>query len=114
VIANTKGYTGHAQGASIEEILAVKSLQNQKVPAIANFEEPDPNLGDLRLAEGGNYPVDYALRLAAGFGSQLALALYRFRAREQQRLVDEAAYATWLADVTDFALRDATVEWIDP
>jgi 3-oxoacyl-(acyl-carrier-protein) synthase/NAD(P)-dependent dehydrogenase (short-subunit alcohol dehydrogenase family)/phosphopantetheinyl transferase (holo-ACP synthase) len=110
VIANTKGYTGHAQGASIEEILAVKSLQHQRVPAIANFEEPDPNLGDLRLSEGGDYPVDYALRLAAGFGSQLALALYRYRARTPDRLYDEERYQRWLERATDVEAPETTVE----
>ncbi|WP_230470482.1 type I polyketide synthase [Lujinxingia vulgaris] len=99
VIANTKGFTGHAMAAGIEDVLAMKVLQRQVVPPIANFEEPDPELGDLRLSQGGSYPADYALRLAAGFGSQLALALFRYRARREQRVFDPARYGRWLGEV---------------
>ncbi len=102
VIANTKGFTGHAQGASIEEMLAIKGLQHERIPPIANFEQPDPNLGNLRLSEGGEYPVDYALRLAAGFGSQLALVLYRYRARTEDRTYDPDRYQAWLRETTGF------------
>ncbi|WP_230467581.1 type I polyketide synthase [Lujinxingia vulgaris] len=103
VIANTKGFTGHAMAAGIEDVLAMKVLQRQVVPPIANFEEPDPELGDLRLSQGGSYPVDYALRLAAGFGSQLALALFRYRARREQRVFDPARYRRWLGEVSGAA-----------
>ncbi len=110
VVANTKGFTGHAMGAGIEDVLAIKTLQKQRVPHIANFKQPDPNLGDLRLSQGGEYPVDYALRLAAGFGSQLALALLRFRARTEDRIFDEARYQQWLAEVSGFAHPELSVE----
>jgi malonyl CoA-acyl carrier protein transacylase len=110
VVANTKGFTGHAMGAGIEDVLAIKSLQKQRVPHIANFKEPDPNLGDLRLSQGGEYPVDYALRLAAGFGSQLALSLLRFRARTEDRIFDETRYNSWLAEVSGFANPEISVE----
>ena len=42
-----------------------------------NYREPDPELGNLNLSTGGSYPVEYALRLAAGFGSQIAMSLLR-------------------------------------
>ncbi|RDV36640.1 SDR family NAD(P)-dependent oxidoreductase [Bradymonadaceae bacterium TMQ3] len=100
VIANTKGFTGHAMAAGIEDVLAMKVLQRQVVPPIANFEEPDPELGDLRLSQGGSYPADYALRLAAGFGSQLALAFFRYRARREQRVFDPVRYSQWLEEVS--------------
>lgn len=32
--------------------------------------------GKLRLSPGGAYPAKYAMRFAAGFGSQVAFALY--------------------------------------
>lgn len=32
--------------------------------------------GKLRLSTGGAYPAKYAMRFAAGFGSQVAFALY--------------------------------------
>lgn len=38
---------------------------------------PPPLLqGKLRLSTGGAYPARYAMRFAAGFGSQVAFALY--------------------------------------
>ncbi len=77
VIANTKGYTGHAMGAGVEDILAIKSMETGVVPPVPNFKEPDPDLGMLNLSRGGAYPVNYALRLGAGFGSQISLTLYR-------------------------------------
>ncbi|AWV89505.1 type I polyketide synthase [Bradymonas sediminis] len=110
VVANTKGFTGHAMGAGIEDVLAIKTLQKQRVPHIANFKEPDPNLGDLRLSQGGDYPVDYALRMAAGFGSQLAVALLRFRARTEDRVFDPALYQRWLGELTGFENPELTVE----
>ena len=73
VIANTKGLTGHAMATGIEEVLAVKALETGFVPPVANFKEVDPELGALNLSKGGAYPVEYALRLGAGFGSQISM-----------------------------------------
>ena len=78
VIANTKGYTGHAMATGIEDVLAVKALETGYVPPVPNFKEVDPELGMLNLAKGGEYPVEYALRLGAGFGSQISLTLARW------------------------------------
>ena len=78
VIANTKGYTGHPMGVGIEDVLAIKSLETGTVPPVANFKEIDPELGELNLSRGGSYPVRYALRLAAGFGSQISMVLLRW------------------------------------
>ena len=39
---------------------------------------PIPELGALNLSHGGAYPVRYALRLAAGFGSQISMLLLRW------------------------------------
>ena len=73
-----------------------------------NYKEPDPDLGDLNLSRGGTYPVRYALRLAAGFGSQIAMSLLRWtpmpdgrrRAPDElgyaYRIVDRAAWQRWL------------------
>lgn len=77
LILNTKGYTGHPMGVSFEDVVAVEVLSTGRVPAIANLQTVDPHLGeDVRLSPGGMYPCRYALRFAAGFGSQIALALY--------------------------------------
>jgi malonyl CoA-acyl carrier protein transacylase len=104
LVANTKGYTGHSMGVGIEDVLAVKTLQSGKVPGIANLDEdfePDPELGDLKLSRGGQYDPDYALRLGAGFGSQLAMTLLRrIPARGGRR--DERVYQDWLAAVAGY------------
>ncbi len=112
VITNTKGFTGHAMGAGIEEVVAVKALETGIVPPVANFREIDPELGQLNLSRGGAYPVTYALRLAAGFGSQIAMILLRWtapadgRRREPTglgyayRVLDDVTWRSWLARVS--------------
>ena len=77
LILNTKGYTGHPMGVSFEDVVACEVLRTGVVPPIANNAQPDPFLGaGLNLSRGGEYPCKYAMRFAAGFGSQVALALY--------------------------------------
>ena len=77
LIVNTKGLTGHPMGVSFEDVVAAEVLCTGKVPPVANLKEPDPYLGsDLKYSKGGNYNCKYALRFAAGFGSQIAIALY--------------------------------------
>ena len=112
VIANTKGFTGHAMGAGIEEVVAVKALETGIVPPVPNYREPDPELGLLNLSRGGAYPVKYALRLAAGFGSQISMTLMHWieppdgvhRAPSElgfaYRIADEPAWRSWLAKMT--------------
>jgi 3-oxoacyl-(acyl-carrier-protein) synthase len=59
------------------DVVAVEVLTSGRVPPVANFSSVDPNLGtDLKISTGGVYPCKYAMRFAAGFGSQIALALY--------------------------------------
>jgi len=112
VIANTKGFTGHAMGTGIEDVVAVKALETGVVPPVANFKEVDPELGALNLSKGGAYPVEYALRLGAGFGSQISMTLLHWLpttdgARPSPnalgyayRIVDEAAWNGWLSHMT--------------
>src|SRR6185503_8459476 len=112
VITNTKGFTGHAMGAGIEDVVAVKALETGIVPPVPNFKEPDPELGSLNLSTGGAYPVRYALRLAAGFGSQIAMTLLRWtpspdgrrRAPSElgyaYRVADQAVWQRWLDSVS--------------
>ncbi len=113
VIANTKGLTGHAMGAGIEDVVAVKAIETGCVPAVPNFKEVDPELGTLNLSKGGSYPVEYALRLGAGFGSQIAMTLlrrvpakdgHRPRANAlgyQYRIEDRSAWTAWLNRLTN-------------
>jgi 3-oxoacyl-(acyl-carrier-protein) synthase len=76
LILNTKGYTGHPMGVSFEDIVAVETLFRQFVPPVVNYQVKDEYLGDIKLSSGGVYSCRYALRFAAGFGSQVAFALY--------------------------------------
>jgi 3-oxoacyl-(acyl-carrier-protein) synthase len=76
LILNTKGYTGHPMGVSFEDVTAVEVLMRQRVPPVPNHKEKDDYLGDLSISKGGDYPCQYAIRFAAGFGSQVAFALY--------------------------------------
>jgi len=77
LILNTKGFTGHPMGVSFEDVVAAEVLMSGLVPPVANFSQTDPALGeDIRISTGGEYRCKYALRFAAGFGSQVALALY--------------------------------------
>ncbi|MBN2383391.1 SDR family NAD(P)-dependent oxidoreductase [bacterium] len=100
IVANTKGYTGHAMGVGVEEIVLIKALQEQRVPAVANFQEPDPGLGALNLSRGGTYPLSYALKFAAGFGSQLAISLYKRVEHAEIRIVDQKTYTQWLGKIS--------------
>ncbi|HXJ90305.1 MAG TPA: SDR family oxidoreductase [Candidatus Binatia bacterium] len=121
VIANTKGFTGHAMGTGIEDVLAVKSLETGLVPPVANFKEIDPELGMLNLSKGGAYPVEYALRLGAGFGSQISMSLFRWVATKDgvrrrpnalgysYRVVDERAWEAWLSEITRYPTTDLEV-----
>jgi acyl carrier protein len=102
VVANTKGFTGHPMGVGIEDAMAVKILEKQIVPPVPNFREPDPELGTLNLSKGGHYPVRFALRLAAGFGSQIAMSLYRRIQGVEQRIADQATYQRWLSEVSGY------------
>jgi Beta-ketoacyl synthase, C-terminal domain len=115
VIANVKGYTGHPMGVGLEDVLAVKALETGVIPPVPNFRDPDPELGELNLSHGGAYPVRYALRLAAGFGSQISMLLllrwtpvgdgHRRHPDEvgyEYRIADRAAWAEWLRRVTGY------------
>ena len=99
VVANTKGFTGHPMAAGLEDAVALTALVRGEVPPIPNLREPDPELGDLRLSQGGRYQLDYVLRLAAGFGSQVACTLYRRTAEHLDGRIDDAAHAAWLSRV---------------
>ncbi|MGO9284859.1 MAG: SDR family NAD(P)-dependent oxidoreductase [Mycobacterium sp.] len=100
VITNTKGFTGHAMGAGVEDVVAIKSLETGLVPPVPNYKEPDPELGHLNLSTGGSYPVRYALRLGAGFGSQIAMSLMRWTPLPdgRHRLPDELGYEYRIVD----------------
>ena len=121
VIANTKGFTGHAMATGIEEVVAVKALETGVVPPVANFKEVDPELGALNLSKGGAYPVEYALRLGAGFGSQISMSLLRWVPTKNgahrtpdalgyaYRIVDNPAWDAWLTSMAGHPAADLEV-----
>ena len=102
VIANTKGFTGHAMATGIEDVVAVKALETGCVPPVANFKEVDPELGQLNLSKGGFYPVEYALHLGAGFGSQISMMLLHWiKTKDGKRpRPNDLGYAHRIADAT--------------
>ena len=121
VIANTKGFTGHAMGAGIEDVVAVKALETGCVPPVANFKEADPELGVLNLSKGAVYPIEYALRLGAGFGSQISMTLLRRVATKDglrpspnalgysYRIADPTAWNAWLSQLAGDRAADLEV-----
>jgi phosphopantetheine--protein transferase-like protein len=93
-IVNTKGFTGHAMGVGIEECVAIKSMEKGIIPPIANYDQIDPVFSDLKFSRGENRRVRYALRLAAGFGSQIAFTAFRLNTPEER--VDLDNHEKWL------------------
>ncbi|MCA9973481.1 MAG: acyltransferase domain-containing protein, partial [Anaerolineales bacterium] len=110
IVSNTKGFTGHPMGVGIEDVIAVKILEYGIVPPVPNFREIDPDLGPLNLSRGGRYAVQYALHLAAGFGSQLSLTLTRRIPGAPARLDNPARYQRWLDDVSGYDRATTQVE----
>ena len=66
----------------------------------ADAPDADPDLGELNLSQGGAYPVRYALRLGAGFGSQISLSMLRWveTGDGARRPPGELGYAYRVAD----------------
>ncbi|MBN8636609.1 MAG: SDR family NAD(P)-dependent oxidoreductase [Anaerolineae bacterium] len=102
VVANTKGFTGHPMGVGIEDVIAAKILEYGIVPPIPNYKEVDPDLGTLNFSRGGRYPVNYALHLAAGFGSQIAFSLTRRIPGALDRVDNKPLYQQWLDQVSGY------------
>ena len=101
IVSNTKGFTGHSMGAGLEDAIAVHCLNTGLVPPIANFKEADPELEGITLSKGGHYNFKYALRLAAGFGSQLGMTLLeKVWDVNEPRIIDAARHDAWLKEIS--------------
>ena len=118
MITNTKGFTGHPMGTGIEDAVSIRGLSQGEFPPIANFKQPDSNLGDLRLSTGGPADIEYVIRHAAGFGSQMAFTMVKRIAKNLDRINREQV-ANWVsklgggqADIR--ILERKLVAYIDP
>jgi phosphopantetheine--protein transferase-like protein len=109
-ITNTKGFTGHTMGVGVEDVVAMRCLQKGILPPIANLKHPDPEFADLNLSLGGPCKANYVLRLAAGFGSQIVMALYKIVSREENRISDLLRHRNWLKEVTAYVDPVVSVE----
>jgi acyl transferase domain-containing protein/acyl carrier protein/phosphopantetheinyl transferase/NAD(P)-dependent dehydrogenase (short-subunit alcohol dehydrogenase family) len=100
LIMNTKGYTGHAFGCCIEDPALIRSLEIGKAIPLANLDPAniDPQFEGLNLSRGGSHERKYGLRLGAGFGSQLAFALFR-RIGTGGRQSAPQTYKAWLSSI---------------
>merc|ERR1712146_662748 len=67
-----------SNGVSFEDVIAVEILRRGKLPPLPNYskETQDPYLGNIKVSQGGDFNAKYALRFAAGFGSQVSFVLY--------------------------------------
>ncbi len=109
-IANTKGFTGHTMGVGVEDAVSLRCLQKRLLPPIPNLKTPDPDFQDLNLSRGGKCDAQYALRLAAGFGSQIVMSLYKAKSHEENRIVDLPTHREWLRKITGYDDPVVTVE----
>ena len=100
VIANTKGMTGHAMATGIEEVVVVRGLQIQQIPPVVNFKEEDPEFGPLNLSKGGHYPLQYAIKFSAGFGSHLAISFFKRVEGSESRIEDDRKHEQWIRSIS--------------
>ncbi|HMA96975.1 MAG TPA: SDR family NAD(P)-dependent oxidoreductase, partial [Polyangiaceae bacterium] len=100
-VSNTKGMTGHTMGAALEDAVAAKALESGRTAPVVNFKEADPVLAGLKLSDGTPRQFDYALRMAAGFGSQgNYILLRRWATSGGRRVASEEVYQQWLRSIS--------------
>lgn len=81
-ITNSKCVTGHMMGVCVEDLLAVLMLHSGRSPCMKEVKV-DPNFEDLTFSSGAQMDCTYALHLACGMGSHVAVAVYG-KAKEKQ------------------------------
>ena len=108
VIANTKGFTGHPMGAGIEDAVVLKALQYGSCRRSRTSRSPTRIWATHPSSGGPGWAL--ALRLAAGFGSQVALAAWDKIASGDARVSDEATRDAWLARVSGLENPQLVVE----
>tara|TARA_B110000046_G_scaffold117900_1_gene124716 strand:- start:7795 stop:9030 length:1236 start_codon:yes stop_codon:yes gene_type:complete len=75
VITNTKAFSGHIMGASVEDAVAVVALQQQRAPAV-DVAHLDSTFHDLTFSDGAPRRYEYAIHVAYGLGSHVAVCVY--------------------------------------
>ena len=100
-VINTKGMTGHTMAASIEEAIAAKALQYQKIPPVVNYREPDTDLEGLNLSRGGSHSFEYVIRMVTAYGGQGSYHLLQKVASGGDRFFDRKLYEKWLCRITE-------------
>ena len=85
VITNTKSHRGHAMGACVEDAVAVTSLLQQRAPPV-DTSALDAAFADLTFSDGESRRLDWAVHVAYGMGSQVAVCVYALAAREEQEI----------------------------
>ena len=89
-------------GVGVEDVVALRCLQKRSLPPIPNLRVPDPEFKDMNLSLGGHCDAEYALRLAAGFGSQIVMSLYKIASHEENRVTDFASNRKWLKEISGY------------
>ncbi|MGD9364431.1 MAG: beta-ketoacyl-[acyl-carrier-protein] synthase family protein [Desulfobacteraceae bacterium] len=83
-ISSIKAVIGHTCGAcgSLEGIISISCIQDNCIPPIANFQEPDPAFQfEYVYGMSRSHPVNTVVQLAAGFGgSNTCLIFKRYQA----------------------------------
>ncbi|RRD92125.1 beta-ketoacyl-[acyl-carrier-protein] synthase II, partial [Bacillus licheniformis] len=78
-VSSSKSQSGHLLGASgaLESIITLLALEEGLLPAIVNYEKPDPEC-DLNLVTGTPQErnIRYALKSSLGFGGHNAALVY--------------------------------------
>ena len=71
---STKGYTGHTLGAAggIEAAFTIASLEQQRIPATAGFEQSDPEFPGEPVSVATAIKGDCALSDSLAFGGNNA------------------------------------------
>ena len=110
LIGNTKGMTGHAMGASLEDAVLAKSLQYNKIPPIVNYLQPDPLLAGLNLSQGGSHNRTFGLKISAGFGSQGHFILLKKSCDGDNRIIEPDTYRNWVKSLTDNEKSDVNLK----
>jgi 3-oxoacyl-(acyl-carrier-protein) synthase len=78
-IVATKACHGHLMGAGTEDLVAVELLRTGRLPRVY-VPDVDAAFSELRFANGEAHEADFAVHMAAGIGSHIAVCIYHAKA----------------------------------